>query len=130
MPTDQPIYNKDEAERVRDIGVTTLHKGDANKAIWWFQKSKKLYHLDGIDEWIDKAAKQANQGVSKSNVHPPTQQPVKEVHVEVQATYTEEQLAIVNRIIGFVDHYDKLALAYTVTEVEEIRKQYRQVYTF
>ena len=127
MPTDQPVYNKDEAERVRDIGVTTLHKGDATKAIWWFSKSKKLYHLDGIDEWIDKATKQMKQGDSSSQSIPPPTQQVKEVPVETSPSYTEEQIATVNRIIGFVDYYDKLSLAYTVTEVEDIRKQYRQV---
>lgn len=128
MPTDQPVYNRDEAERVRDIGVVTLHKGDAAKALWWFNKSKKLFHLDGIDEWIDKATKQmSDQGGGTKKDEPPPTQPVKQAPVEQTVVYTEEQVSIVNRIIGFVDYYDKLSLAYTVTEVEEIRKQYRLV---
>lgn len=130
MPTDQPVYNKDEAERARDMGVATLHAGDANKAIRLFNRSKKLFHLDGIDEWIAKATKQlnnsSNNDFGSSQVPPPTQ-PVKEVPVEVSVTYTEEQLAVVNRIIGFVDFYDKLSLSCTITEPEEINKQYRQV---
>lgn len=128
MPTDQPVYNKDEAERVRDIGIATLHKGDAAKAIWWFNKSKKLYHLDGIEEWLVKAAKQQQTGPTSTHQAPPPQ-PVKEVPVEAAAVYSEEQLAIVNKIIGFVDFYDKLSIAYTVVDAEEIKKQYRQVCT-
>lgn len=126
-PPEQPVYNKDEAERVRDLGVETLHRGDATKALWWFNKSKKLYSLDGIEEWIQKATKLLSHPKPEvKQAPPPPQETPAPPPPEVPKNYTEEQIQIVNRIIGFVDYYDKLSLQSTATD-DEIRKQFRQV---
>ena len=124
MP-DQPIYNRDEAERVRDIGIAAFEKGDLKRASWAFNKSKQLYALDGIDEWILKASSSSSSSTQQSTpAPPPPPQPAAQARVEVE--YTEEQHQVVKKIIGAVDYYEKLSVSVTATE-EEIKKQYRKV---
>lgn len=129
-PPDQPVYNKDEAERVRDTGLLFLQRGNVEKAVWCFNKSKKLYTLEGIDDLIQKATVLLSQPqqTKEQNIHAPQPTPaVPPQQPELPKDYTEDHLMIVNRIIGFVDFYDKLSLQSTATE-DEIKKQYRLVF--
>lgn len=120
----QPIYNRDEAERVRDMGILAFQKGDLKTASWAFNKSKKLYELDGIDEWIRKAETgNPPPAPQKPNPQPPPQ-PNKAPVVEV--TYTEDQHLLVKKIIGSLDYYEKLSLELSATD-DEIKRQYKAV---
>lgn len=119
--------NKDEAERCKDLGNQFLQQGDTAKAHKFFNKSKSLFPLPGIDELIAKTiSTQQQQQKQKSPTHAPPPKQEEAPEPPPPPNYTAEELEIVQTIVCSKNHYDTLKVSATCM-IDEIKKQYRKV---
>lgn len=105
--------NIDAAEDYLNLGKQSLDKNDLDKALYFFNKSKKLHPLPKIDEYIETVKKlksQNNDDVNSSSNN---------------GQYTEAELLEVQRMIKCKDYYEALGVDKNAT-LEQIKKAYRR----
>ncbi|KAI9912155.1 hypothetical protein PsorP6_009089 [Peronosclerospora sorghi] len=135
--------NKGEAEKCLEIGKKQMRLGNWQKAIKFFEKSRRMYPLPGVEAMcdfakaeIEKAATRSAQsssprggGASTAGVRhraASAATPSRSPSMESSRPYTAEQLHMVRKIKTCKSHYEVLGVAQHATE-KEVKKAYRKL---
>lgn len=148
MNEENNIANKGEAEKCRDLAKKFLSQGEYEKAVKFFDKSLRLYHLPGVTALKEKAATLAAGGGASSNKGSPrpgsssssstagTASPSPSPRDAPSGSaggasprpYTQEQEAGSKKILASSkkNHYEVLGISKTASD-DEIKKAYRKL---
>ena len=129
--------NKEQAEKCRDIGASSLKRGDFARAVKMLQKSLQLYPLPGVDALLSQAKSQMQKPAPAAAPTPApraaaTAPPARSNSVGADGrAYTDEQVRIVQEVLkakegGRGAHYRVLKISSSATE-SEIKKAYRKL---
>ncbi|GMH88709.1 hypothetical protein TrVE_jg991 [Triparma verrucosa] len=130
--------NKEQAEKCRDLAKTYLKNGDYTKAIKFFEKSKRLYPLPGLDGLITRCKSLQSQPSPSSGPRRPSaaaQEATNNRKAQENGTAdvrgsTPEQRRLVSEVVRNSKkqeaHYKVLGVAKSASDAE-IKKAYRKL---
>eukprot|EP00929_Paragymnodinium_shiwhaense_P037493 TRINITY_DN19971_c0_g1_i1.p1 TRINITY_DN19971_c0_g1~~TRINITY_DN19971_c0_g1_i1.p1 ORF type:complete len:383 (-),score=97.69 TRINITY_DN19971_c0_g1_i1:206-1354(-) len=139
--------NKDEAAKCKQIAQSALSAGDAEKAIRFLQKAKRMSPDDSSIDGLIAAAKSGGGGPANSNNADPTSSEGQRRRTAPAGggatsssassasgtrtskdggTYTDEQMKDVQKILRTRDYYTILGIDKDATE-EQVKKAYKKL---
>lgn len=122
--------NKDEAERCRALADQFFASGDTAKANKFYKKSKSLFPSAGIDDLINKTEVTEQTPVNNNSIPTNAPDPTPTAAPASTPNYSQEEYAVVQRVLRSTTHYETLELAIGTSAPDEIKKQYRKVSIF
>jgi len=122
--------NKDEAQRCIEIGLIAFNKGDYDKALRFYEKSKRLFPFPKINDYIavarSKQVSQAREASFNSDSTASTASTSSSSGSQSIPTFSQSDLQEVQAILKKSNFYDILNVKKDASE-NEIKKSYRKL---